>query len=213
MSNVNTDPVIRLGELAMKFGEVNRITLHPDGITPESDTTHTVMLGLVACAFAQKYLPQLDVGLVAQYALVHDLVEVYAGDTPTLRLLTPAQKAEKETREGEALRRLSREFVYGFPWLVATLHTYEASATPEARYVRTMDKVLPKITHMLNACAGLHENGITPEELDRRFRHQAADLAARTAGDDFLPVFTLYDKLAGLVTRMYAVGYAHRGEV
>jgi len=78
--------VVRLGQLALAFGRVNRITRHEDGTTPESDTDHTVMLGLIACALAERWYPHLDRGLVAQYALVHDLVEVYAGDTPTLAI-------------------------------------------------------------------------------------------------------------------------------
>lgn len=210
MSDVSTGAVIHLGELALKLGEVNRITFHSDGVTPESDTTHTVMLGLIACAFAHRHLPQLDIGLVAQYALVHDLVEAYAGDTPTLRLLTPEQKTEKAKREEAAFGRIAHEFVDDLPWLVFALRDYERSAVPEARYVRTMDKVLPKITHLLNDCAGLHENGITPQELRDRFEIQVRDLETRNVDDDFMPVFTLYAELAALVTGIFASGYAAR---
>jgi 5'-deoxynucleotidase YfbR-like HD superfamily hydrolase len=66
------------------------------------------MLGLIACAFAAAHLPDLDVGLIAQYALVHDLVEVYAGDTPTLRPLSAAAKARKRQREHHAYQRSRR---------------------------------------------------------------------------------------------------------
>lgn len=210
MSDVDVDTVVRLGGLALKFGQVNRATFHSDGRTPESDTTHTVMLGLVACAFAQKYLPQLDVGLIAQRALVHDLVEVYAGDTNTLRTLTPEQKEDKEKRERFAFFQITQEYASSLPWVVDTLRAYEWSITPEDRYVRTMDKVLPKITHLLNDCAGLHEDGITPEELRSRFREQIADLTARTAGDHFLPVFELYDELVALVLGLFAAEYTRR---
>lgn len=204
------DSVIRLGSLALRLGEVNRITFHADGVTPESDTTHTVMLGLIACAFAHRHLPQLDMGLVAQYTLVHDLVEAYAGDTPTLRLLTPQQKAEKDKREETAFSRIAHEFVDDLPWLVFTLRDYERSATPEARYVRTMDKILPKITHLLNDCAGLHEDGITTAELRERFKVQVSDLATRNAGDDFAPVFALYAELVECVMELHVAGQERR---
>lgn len=39
--------------LALAFGRVERVTLHEDGRRRESDSTHTVMLGLVACEIAR----------------------------------------------------------------------------------------------------------------------------------------------------------------
>lgn len=210
MSDVTTDPVIRLGDLALKLGDVDRVTFHADGVTPESDTTHTVMLGLVACAFAHRYLPQLDIGLVAQYALVHDLVEAYAGDTPTLRTLTPEQKREKTRREKDACARIMLEFVNDLPWLAFSLNDYEQSARPEARYVHAMDKILPKITHLLNDCAGLYENGITPDELRKRFEVQIAELKEGTSSLEFLPLFDLYAELVAMVMEMFTAGYDKR---
>jgi 5'-deoxynucleotidase YfbR-like HD superfamily hydrolase len=145
-----TDDVIRLATLVLRFGRVNRSTFHPDGVTPESDTDHTVMLALIACAFAERHAPNCDVGRVAQFALVHDLVEVYAGDTPTLALMTDADRQGKKDREAAALARIEAEFGAAFPWLVDTMHQYESLATPEARLVKAMDKAMPKITHLLN---------------------------------------------------------------
>lgn len=66
---------IQLADIAFKFAATNRVTLWPDCETPESDTDHTVMLGLVACSVAHTYAPHLDVGKIAQFALVHDVVD------------------------------------------------------------------------------------------------------------------------------------------
>ena len=38
-----------------------------------------------------------------------------------------------------------------------TLTAYEAQIEPEARYVRLMDKVLPKLTHLFNECVAARE--------------------------------------------------------
>lgn len=44
------DAVIALGEAALAFGRIDRTAVyHPDGMTPESDSDHTVMLGWIAC--------------------------------------------------------------------------------------------------------------------------------------------------------------------
>lgn len=187
---------VRLGVLALAFGRVNRITFHEDGATPESDTDHTVMLGLVACAFAARHLPHLDLGLVAQFVLVHDLVEVYAGDTPTLRI-DAAQKAGKEEREQQALMRIMREFV-NLPWLAATIALYEQRRKPEARYVKAMDKLLPKITHIANGGKTLRDQGFTMGELVARYDQQLDELKDYAA--DFPPLF---DLRAELITWVY----------
>ena len=67
---------LSLAKLLLQFGRTNRITYHEDGVTPESDTDHTVMLGVMACAFAARYAPHLNNGKIAQFAFIHDLVEV-----------------------------------------------------------------------------------------------------------------------------------------
>jgi 5'-deoxynucleotidase YfbR-like HD superfamily hydrolase len=141
---------IALGALALKFAATNRATLWPDGVTPESDTDHTVMLALVACAFAHTYEPSLDIGKVAQFALVHDLVEVYAGDTDTFGMTSEDHWKAKAAREEEALARIKKEFHTMLPWVSETIEEYESLVSPEARFIKTMDKTLPKITRLLN---------------------------------------------------------------
>lgn len=174
-----TDAVVHLGRLSLQFGRVDRITFHDDGTTPESDTDHTVMLGLIATALAAS--TNLDVGLVAQYALVHDLVEVYAGDTNTLGGLTTEGKADKKAREEAALARLFVEFGDGPLHHVAdALMSYERQKAPEARFVRAVDKLMPKITHILNGAVTLRRQGVDPVRQAARYVEQRAEIAAYT---------------------------------
>jgi 5'-deoxynucleotidase YfbR-like HD superfamily hydrolase len=188
--------VIDLGRLSLAFARVDRISYHEDGATPESDTDHTVMLGLVACAFGAQHLPDLDLGLVAQYALVHDLVEVYAGDTPTLRI-TADQQASKHAREQAALARIEREFADTLPWVPLMIRSYEQREQPEARYVKALDKLLPKITHVLNDRQTIREQGMGRAELLARYDRQLEELQGYAA--DFPPLFELRAELIALV--------------
>jgi putative hydrolase of HD superfamily len=177
-----TDALIHLGELAMAFGEINRTACyHPDQRTKESDTDHTVMLGWLACAFASKFFPDLDVGLVAQYSLVHDAVEVYAGDTQTLRI-SEQERAAKKARETDSADRLMQEFGGLLPWFPYMIESYERQDTAEARFVRAFDKSLPKIVHLLDHMVGLREFGITRDELETTLANQTIDVA-RYAGE------------------------------
>lgn len=190
------DAVVGLGALSLAFARVNRITYHPDGTTPESDTDHTVMLGLIACALADRWYPALNKGQIAQYALVHDLVEVYAGDMPTLRALSADAKAEKRAREHAAYQRIQREFTQ-LPWLAWTISCYEDLATPEARFVKALDKLLPKITHLLNGAATIRAQGVTRDELAARYEQQIDEIYAYAEG--FNELFDLRAALVGMV--------------
>jgi 5'-deoxynucleotidase YfbR-like HD superfamily hydrolase len=154
---------IELGRLLLRFGLTFRATHHEDQETLESDTTHSVMLGIMACAYAEVYAPQLNRGVIAQYALVHDLVEVYAGDTPTLGMKDDQKAKEKEEREQAALERIRCEFAAVYPWITETIEAYESLESPEARYVKVFDKVLPKVVHILNKGATVRSLGHTGE--------------------------------------------------
>jgi 5'-deoxynucleotidase YfbR-like HD superfamily hydrolase len=147
----NAEGLIDIGKLILTFAKVNRATWHEDGTTPESDTDHTVMVSVCACALADKlYKDTLDIGLVAQFAVVHDLVEAYALDTDSFGI-SEAQEKEKIARERAALDRLEKEFKDVYPWLPVMIKRYESFDTKEARFVKTVDKLMTKITHVLNS--------------------------------------------------------------
>src|SRR3990167_9338648 len=130
-----TDEMIKktlaLGKLIYAFGRIERATTHEDGVRHETDTDHTVMLGILACAFADVMEPTLDLGTVAQYALVHDFVEVYAGDVKTI-VVNHEELNNKEDRERAALSRIKKEFGDIYPWISRTIEEYESLALPEA---------------------------------------------------------------------------------
>jgi putative hydrolase of HD superfamily len=156
------------------------------------------MLGLIACALAAEYFPQLDVGLVAQAALVHDVPEgAGAGDTPTLRMLSADAKVDKRQREHEAFLKIREEFDQTLPWLPTMIGWYEALASPEARFVKAVDKLLPKITHILNGATTIHKQGMTRAELVHRYEAQVGELEAYAA--DFPELFKLRSVLVDRV--------------
>lgn len=182
ISENTIDSILNLGKLLLQFGRVHRITYHEDGVTPESDTDHTVMLSIIACAYAAKVDSKLDIGKIAQFCLIHDLVEVYAQDTPTLRILTETEKQEKRNRETFAYERIKKEFGEEFPWLIDTMYAYETLQTPEARFVKVIDKIMPKITHILNNGITVHQQK-QGEHLVEIHKQQLQDMLASYAHD------------------------------
>jgi putative hydrolase of HD superfamily len=175
------DKTLQLGLLALKFGRVPRATFHPDGKRLETDTDHTVMLGLVACALASEFFPYLDVGLVAQLCLGHDLPEAHALDTPTLRLLDASAAEGKRRRENAATLQIHIDFHDPFPWVAHTIRRYQLQNTAEAVFVWIIDKMMPKITHIANGGAAVRAQQVTATELTERYEIQADEIRERAA--------------------------------
>ena len=193
------DDVVELGALAMEFAETYRVTRLPSGEF-ESDTDHTVMLGLIACSWAAKYYPNLDLGKVAQYAMIHDLVEVIAKDTPTIDI-SDEDLAAKQQREAEALETIKAKFGEVFPWIHQTIETYEKLADPEARFVKTLDKIVPAITHLFNNGAYLLAIGLDNKDL----RQAALDTQAQRMLEysyEFPELMALREQLESRVTHV-----------
>jgi putative hydrolases of HD superfamily len=174
------DAVIELAELALAFGRIDRTgPCHPTG-EPESDSDHTVMLCWVAPSLAdlinaRRGYECLNVGLVTQFAAVHDAVEVYAGDTTTIRI-TQEELAAKEDREGVAAAKLRAQFRGRLPWFVAMVGRYESQFQREARFVRAVDKVLPKIVHLLDGLSVATNQGLTRSEFVSLVKRQRSDM-------------------------------------
>jgi 5'-deoxynucleotidase YfbR-like HD superfamily hydrolase len=178
---------------ALQFGEIERTACqHPDG-RRETDTTHTVMLTWLAPALAALLYPQLNVGLVAQFAAVHDAVEVHCGDTPTLRI-TSAEYAAKREREAVAAEQWAAEFEKSLPWLPDMIRRYEAQEESEARFVRAADKCCPALVHASNGARDLAEYGVTADEQDAKRTGHRAEMAAYAG--EFTVLLDLRDVLA-----------------
>jgi 5'-deoxynucleotidase YfbR-like HD superfamily hydrolase len=198
MKDPLADGVVDLARMVYRLADIQRATRLPDGIRPESDSDHTLMLGVIACAYAAEVSPELDLGLIAQFALVHDLVESYAGDTNTFGGLDASRKADKEKREAEALTRIEAEFGSVFPWLLTTIHEYESLASPEARFVKVLDKIAPKITHLLNNLVVLRD-----EDAFNKHIESQEEVLRMTYGHDQEEALILYRAMAAKVTTAF----------
>lgn len=191
--NEYTQGLIDIGRLIFRFAKVDRVTLHEDGVTPESDTDHTVMLSVCACALAQKLYPALDIGKVAQFAIVHDLVEAYAGDTNSFNL-SDEERKEKDRREEESLERIKKEFDAIYPWIGNTIVEYESLVSDEAQFVKMVDKIMTKLTHRMNTGAYLIKEGKTKEETVRHYETQTRGLEEKY-GAKFPQVISILKQL------------------
>jgi 5'-deoxynucleotidase YfbR-like HD superfamily hydrolase len=157
----------------------------------ENDAEHSWSLALVACALAAHIDSTLDIGKIAQYAIVHDLVEVHAGDTSNHA--PAAKKATKDSREAEALRKMESELV-AFPWIIETLHSYEAQNTDEALFVRSVDKVIPLLFDLIDEGKLYKDKKITHDIWQRNLKLHR-EKASKHKG-----VFVYYEQIWDLLS-------------
>lgn len=110
------------------------------GIAPErceSVAEHSFGVAVLALFLVEEHFPELDADKVLRLALLHDLGEIYAGD------ITPADgvdAGEKSARERSSICQVLGKLPRGARY-VALWEEYEEGASPEARFVRQVDRL------------------------------------------------------------------------
>lgn len=156
-----------LREIVIPFYQIERaIPLRFAG-RGENDAEHSWSLALFACILARHVDPKLDAGKVCQFAIVHDLVELYAGDTNVYG--AEEHHETKEEREQAAFEKIQKEFAH-LPWLTETLAAYEKQDSPEALYVRSIDKYIALIFDYVDEGRYYHENKLTRDDFYRHIQ-------------------------------------------
>lgn len=137
--------ILKFVKLTLKFGQVKRTILIPAEVRLENDLEHSSQLALVAWYISNSNKLKLNTEKVLQYALIHDLVEVYAGDTPFHK----QDKIKKGKLEQIAIKRLKRNFPE-FAGLAKTISQYESKNDTESKFIYALDKVLPMLNIYLD---------------------------------------------------------------
>lgn len=152
----------------------------------ENDAEHSWSLALVACTLAPHIDPKLDVGKIAQFAIVHDLVEIHAGDTNNFA--PEAERATKNKREQQALERLKRDLPQ-FPWITETIIAYEKQDSADARFVKSIDKMVTLLSDLMEEGQILREHKITLEIWKAKLQKHRQKAAAHAGA------FEYYDEI------------------
>ena len=131
-----------------KLKQIYRQTLLMDGSRNENDAEHSWHLALMAMVL-HEYSPKkdLDITKVLKMLLIHDLVEIYAGDTFCYDEKANLSKAERELEAAERLFNIlppdqSQEFR-------ALWDEFEERKTPEALFASSLDRIQPLICNYL----------------------------------------------------------------
>jgi putative hydrolase of HD superfamily len=149
--------------------QVTRQTLIADGSRRENDAEHSWHLAVMAAVLAEYGPPELDLGRVVRMLLVHDLVEIDAGDTycyDTAACLTQRDRELKAADRIFALLPADQAAEFRGLW-----DEFEARETPEARFAAALDRVQPVLLNYHTRGKSWLERGITRGQVIERNRH------------------------------------------
>jgi putative hydrolases of HD superfamily len=146
---MDLEKFLSFSRLLNSFAHIERRIPMPGTERLENDMEHSYHLALMAWYLIDSQKLDLDIGLTIKYALAHDLVEIYAGDTWVWSKDTE-EHASKRERETEAAKRLQENFSE-FPDLHAIISEYEKHESREAKFVYALDKTV--------ACILIREEG------------------------------------------------------
>jgi len=133
--------IAELQQLIADFAKVKRVLELANNGQLENDVEHSYGLALTCWFLAPKIAPKLDLGKILLYALAHDVVELHSGDTYVFDKAGVETKAE---REKAAIEQIKQDWP-DFPELVGAVIGYAEKHDAEAKFVYTVDKMLPPV--------------------------------------------------------------------
>jgi len=150
-----------------KMKSVFRQTILIDRSRREDDASHSWHFAVMAMLLFEHCKDQsVDINRVIKTALVHDLIEIYAGDTFAYDAAGNADKLQREQKsadklfallpkdQGEEIRALWGEF--------------DAEQTPDAKYACAIDRLQPFINNIMTEGHTWKRHGVTTAQVYQR---------------------------------------------
>lgn len=149
--------ILNFVEFTHKFNQLKRQLYATGEDRLENDSEHSFELAMVSWYIISTKKLKYNIDKVIRYALVHDLVEIYAGDT--FFYSDNATKDKKKENEKEALKKIEEEFKE-FPEMIKIIHNYENRIDKESEFIYTLDKILPVMNIYLDKGRSWREHKI-----------------------------------------------------
>jgi len=149
-----------------KMTQILRRTMLIDGSRRENDAEHSWHIAVMALLFSEHVKIKPDIGRVVKMLVVHDLIEIYAGDTFAFDVEANKSKEEKEAaaadklfsqlpkEQGDEIRSLWEEF--------------DEMKTPDAIYASCMDRIQPFLHNTLTEGATWKEGNVSRSQVEKR---------------------------------------------
>lgn len=149
-----------------KVKNIFRQTYLADGKRKENDAEHSWHLALAAVLLKEHMAEDVDLGRVMTMVLIHDLVEIDAGDTYAYDMEGAATKREREVKAAKRIFGILPEdqgIYFRELW-----DEFEAYETVEAKYAHLLDNFQPLLLNDASDGKSWEEHGVHKSQVCRR---------------------------------------------
>ncbi len=151
-----------------RLKEIDRRNSLCSGSRLENTAEHSWHLAMMAITLVEYANKPIDLAKTVQMLLVHDLVEIDAGDTYCHDISANQDKAEREAKAADRIFNLlpaEQGEIYYHLWM-----EFETRETPEAQFANALDRFLPLLQHTVAGGLAWQEYKISKEQVMTRCR-------------------------------------------
>ena len=149
-----------------KLKNIFRRTILTDSSRRENDAEHSWHLALMAIVLEEYAAEPVNLGRVLAMVTVHDLIEIYAGDTFAFDAAANQDKAQREQAAAEKLfGMLDQEQGHKFRQL---WEEFDAMNTADSRFAASLDRIQPFMHNVLTEGHTWKLGSVTKEQVYRR---------------------------------------------
>lgn len=154
-----------------KLKEITRQTYISSGKRLENDAEHSFSLALMVALLSEYSKEKIDVAKTILMVLIHDIVEIDAGDTYAYDDVLNQTKREREALAADRIFNLLPEdqAIY----LRSLWEEFEEGQTPEAKFALTVDKVQPMTLNDHTSGRAWREHEVHLDQVMKRNEHTA----------------------------------------
>lgn len=149
-----------------RLKSVLRRTTIMDGSRRENSAEHSWHLALMALVLSEHADDAVDICHVIRMVLLHDIVEVDAGDTFCYDEEGVVSQAQREQQAAQRIFGLLADDQAGE--LRALWHEFEEGATAEARFAVALDRLQPLLCNMQSNGGSWTQYGISADQVRTR---------------------------------------------
>ncbi len=124
----------------------------------ENTAEHSWHVAMAAMMLAEHANEPVDLGRVIQMLLVHDIVEIYAGDTYIFDKVNAVTQAAREQEAADKLFGMLPDDQAAM--LQQLWHDFESLASPESRYCKSIDRLMPLLINYETFGLSWRENSV-----------------------------------------------------
>ena len=164
--NIRLDQQLRFTAEIDKMTSILRRTMLIDGSRRENDAEHSWHIAVMALIFEEYATEPVDISRAIKMCVVHDLIEIYAGDTFAYDAAGNKDKAEREAAAADKLfAQLPQE--QGAD-IRALWEEFDTMQTADAKYAACMDRLQPFLHNTLTGGHTWVESGTVRPSVEKR---------------------------------------------